>query len=411
MQLKRVVITGMGSVSPFGRGTDQLITSLEAGRSGVRHVAELETMKGMRSQVAATVPELDFHLIPRKFRRSMSLMSIFATLACQDALEQAGLGAADCVTGELGVSLGSTVGSPNAFYSAMEDFFSDNSFERLKSTFFLQIMGHSCAANVAQALGINGRILAPSAACATGCQAIGYGYEMIAMGKQQQMLCGGADEFHPMTAAVFDILNAISTSYNAQPTKTPRPFDRDRDGLVCGEGSGVLLLESLDSARQRGAAILGEVVGFATLADPTNIANPNSEMMEQCMRKAVADAGLEADQISYVNAHATATEQGDQAESHAIHRLFGSAVPVSSLKGHLGHTMAACGALELVATLEMMARKKIIPTRNLENIDPRCAPLNYVTALQDAHIDAVIKNNFALGGVNSSIVVRRYQDD
>ena len=293
----------------------------------------------------------------------------------------------------------------------MEDFFVDRSFERLKSTFFLQIMSHSCAANVAQTLGINGRILAPSAACATGSQAIGYGYETIAMGKQQQMLCGGADEFHPMTAAVFDIINAISTGYNDRPTETPRPFDRDRDGLVCGEGSGVLLLESLDSARRRGAAILGEVIGFATLADPTNIANPNTEAMEKCMRKAVEDAGLEPDRISYVNAHATATEQGDRAESHAIHRLFGSEIPVSSLKGHLGHTMAASGALELVATVEMLARKRLIPTLNLKNVDPRCAPLNYVTSVRNACIDTVIKNNFALGGVNSSIVVRRYQDD
>jgi 3-oxoacyl-[acyl-carrier-protein] synthase II len=401
----------MGAVSPFGRGTDLLMSSLEAGRSGVRHVSELETLKGMRTQVAAIVPQLDVLQIPRKFRRSMSPMAIFATLACQDALKQAGLGAEDCATGELGVSIGSTVGSPNAFYTAMKDFFSDCSFERLKSTFFLQIMSHSCAANVAQTFGIAGRILAPSAACATGCQAIGYGYEMIAMGKQQQMLCGGADEFHPMTAAVFDIINAISTGYNDRPSETPRPFDRDRDGLVCGEGSGVLLLESLESARQRGAAILGEVVGFATLADPTNIANPNAEMMEKCMRTAVADAGLEPDRISYVNAHATATEQGDRAESRAIHQLFGSKVPVSSLKGHLGHTMAASGALELVASVEMMARQRLIPTLNLNNVDPQCAPLNYIMALQEAHIDVVIKNNFALGGVNSSIIVRRYKDD
>lgn len=411
MQLSRVVITGMGAVSPFGRGTELLMSSLEEGRSGVRHISDLEAMNGMRTQVAATVNGLDFQQIPRKFRRSMSPMSIFATLACQDALLQAGLNAEDCASGDLGVSIGSTIGSPEALYTAMEDFFSDRSFERLKSTFFLQIMSHSCAANVAQTLDITGRILAPSAACATGCQAIGYGYEMIAMGKQQQMLCGGADEFHPMTAAVFDIINAISTGYNDRPSETPRPFDRDRDGLVCGEGSGVLLLESLASAKRRGAAILGEVIGFATLADPTNIANPNAEAMQRCMYKAVEDAGLDAAGISYVNAHATATEQGDRAESRAIHQLFGSEVPVSSLKGHLGHTMAASGALELVATVEMMARKRIIPTLNLKNVDPHCAPLNYVTALQDAQIDTVIKNNFALGGVNSSIIIRRYQDD
>ncbi|MEJ2200475.1 MAG: beta-ketoacyl synthase N-terminal-like domain-containing protein, partial [Desulfuromonadaceae bacterium] len=266
MQLKRVVITGMGAVSPFGRGADCLLSALEAGQSGVRQLPELQTIGGMRTQVAALVPELEVQQIPRKYRRSMSSMSIYATLACQEALQQAGLSAVDCAGGGLGVSIGSTVGSPNAFYAAMEDFFTDHSFERLKSTFFLQIMSHSCAANVAQTLGINGRILAPAAACATGCQAVGYGYEMIVMGRQRQMLCGGADEFHPMTAAVFDIINAVSTGYNDRPTATPRPFDRDRDGLVCGEGSGVLLLESLESARGRGATILAEVIGFATLA-------------------------------------------------------------------------------------------------------------------------------------------------
>jgi 3-oxoacyl-[acyl-carrier-protein] synthase II len=153
------------------------------------------------------------------------------------------------------------------------------------------------------------------------------------------------------------------------------------------------------------------VIGFATFADPTNIANPNAEAMERCMRKAVEDAGLEPHQISYVNAHATATEQGDRAESHAIHALFGEKIPVSSLKGHLGHTMAASGALELVATIEMMARKVLIPTHNLEQVDPQCAPLHYLRTVQSAHIDTAIKNNFALGGVNSSLVVRRYQYD
>lgn len=281
----------------------------------------------------------------------------------------------------------------------------------MKSTVFFHIMNHSCAANVAQTLDISGRILAPSAACSTGCQALGYGFELIAMGKQEMMLCGGADEFHPLTAATFDIINAASIVFNDAPTRTPRPFDRSRDGVVCAEGAGVVLLESLDSAIKRGAPILAEIVGFATVSDPKSIANPNVEAMERCMRLALKDADLSADDIGYVNAHATATEQGDIAESKAISRVFGEMVPVSSLKGHMGHTMAASGSLELIGALEMMKQGRLVPTLNLEEVDPACSVLNYLRQVEDVDIDAFIKNSFAFGGVNSSIVVRRFKHD
>jgi 3-oxoacyl-[acyl-carrier-protein] synthase II len=264
---------------------------------------------------------------------------------------------------------------------------------------------------VAQTLDISGRILAPSAACSTGCQAIGYGFELIAMGKQEMMLCGGADEFHPLTAATFDIINAASIAFNDAPTRTPRPFDRSRDGVVCAEGAGVVLLESLDSAIKRGAPILAEIVGFATVSDPKSIANPNSEAMERCMRLALEDADLSAADIGYVNAHATGTEQGDIAESQAIARIFGELVPVSSLKGHMGHTMAASGSLELIGALEMMNRGRLVPTLNLEEVDPACSALHYLRRVEDVEIDAFIKNSFAFGGVNSSIVVRRFKHD
>ncbi len=411
MSLKRVVITGMGSVSPFGRGGDTLIDALLEGRSAVRNIPELDQVGGLRTRVAALVPGIDPKEIPRKFRRSMSPMSVYATLACHDALAQAGFSEKECGTGRLGVSIGSTVGSTGTTEEFFRDFFTDHSLERMKSTFFFQIMNHSCAANVAQTLGITGRILAPSAACSTGCHAIGYGYESIALGRQEQMLCGGADEFHPLTAATFDIMNAASLRFNDSPTQTPRPFDRERDGVVCAEGAGVVLLESLDSALSREVPILAEVVGFATISDPTNIANPNAEAMERCMRLALAEAGMAADEVDYVNAHATATEQGDVAESEAIYAIFGSRVPVSSLKGHMGHTMAASGSIELLASVEMMRRGALVPTLNLHNVDPACSPLNYLRQVEKGPVNAVIKNNFALGGVNSSIVLRRYPHD
>jgi 3-oxoacyl-[acyl-carrier-protein] synthase II len=341
----------------------------------------------------------------------MSPMSIFATLACQEALAQAGLRPAELDAGRLGIAIGSTVGSTKASEDFFRDFFIDNSLERMKSTLFFQIMNHSVAANVAQALEITGRLLAPASACSTGCQAIGYSYEMLACGRQEMMLCGGADEFHPLTAAVFDIMNTASVRFNDSPGRTPRPFDRDRDGVVCAEGAGVMLLETLDSALGRGAQILGEIGGFATISDPSNIANPDSAAMERCMRLALADAGLRPDEVDYVNAHATATAQGDVAESEAIGRLFGSTVPVSSYKGHMGHAMAASGSLELIAALALMRKGRLVPTLNLENVDPACGGIRHLSAVEVAPVAVTLKNNFALGGVNSSIVVRRYTND
>lgn len=408
MLLRRVVITGIGTVSPFGRGVESLMDGLCAGRSGVVEVPELSGITGMRTRVAALVTGVDPMEIPRKFRRSMSSMSVFATLASQDAVAMAGLSPEQLAGGRVGVSLGSTTGSPQTMEEFFTEFNADHSLERMKSTLFFHIMNHSCASNVAQVLGITGRILAPAAACSTSSHAVGYGAEIIASGRQDIMLCGGADEFHPLTSGTFDIINAASAGFNDTPTSTPRPFDVRRDGIVCGEGSGILVLESLDSATARGAKILAEVSGFATNSDPGSIANPDSSCIAACMREALADAALTPAEVGYVNAHATATEQGDIAECAAIAEVFGAATPVSSLKGHLGHTMAASGALELAACVEMIRREVLIPTLNLEEIDPRCGGVLHQREVARSRVDALIKNNFALGGVNSSIILRRY---
>ena len=409
--MKRVVITGMGAVSPYGKGQDLLIESLMEGRSAIRQIDELDQIKGVRSKVAGLVPDTDSREIPRKYRRSMSNMSVYATLACQEALQRAGLSAEERTGGQMGVAIGSTTGSTQTTQEFFDIFFATRDLDQIKSTVFFKIMNHTCAVNVSQVLGITGRILSPSAACSTGCQAVGYGYEMIASGKQQYMLCGGADEFHPLTIGTFDILNAASINFNAQPHRTPRPFDRDRDGVVCSEGSGILLLESLDSANTRGANILAEILGFATVSDPSNIANPDSDSIVRCMRAALKDANILPENIDYVNAHATATLQGDIAESEAIYQLFGDKVPLSSMKGHLGHAMAASGSLELAAVVEMLNRQCLIPTLNLDNVDEACANIRHVRTLSTTKIRTAIKNNFALGGVNSSIIIRRYQND
>ena len=407
----RVVVTGMGAISPFGPSVAELDQGLRAGESGVRYCEEMRDVHGLRSLVAAKVVGVEPKRIARKHRRSMSNMSIYAALAAQEALTQAAIDGDQCRSGRLGVALGSTVGSTEVSQSFFEDYLRDHSLERMKTTLFFQLMNHSCAANVAQTYEINGRILAPSAACATGSQAIGYGYEMIVAGHQQMMLCGGADELHPLTTATFDVMHAASTGHNETPQLTPRPFDRHRDGMVCGEGSGVVVLESLESAQERGVEILAEVIGFATLSDSTSIANPNASVMAECMRQALVSAGIEAADVDYVNAHATATAQGDIAESQAIAEVFGANVPVSSLKGHLGHTLAASGALESIATIGMMREGRLVPTLHLDDVDPLCADLDYVQQPRQKNIQIALKNNFALGGVNTSLILRRYTCD
>lgn len=407
MLLEPVVVTGIGIISPLGNSYPQMLEALLAGRSGVRELPELAQIGGLRSRLAATVEGIEPREIPRKFRRSMSNMSVYAYLASQQALAMAGYPEGQLSGGRLGVSIGSTLGSTATSENFFKDYFRDYSLERMKSGLFFQLMGHSCAANVAQSLGITGRMLALSAACATSSQSIGYACEQIAGGRQDAMLCGGADELHPLTVATFDVMNAASKDFNQQPDATPRPFDARRDGIVCGEGSGILLLERKDLALQRGATILAEICGFATTSDTSSIAQPDVGAMVACMQFALDDAGLEPAAVDYVNAHATGTEQGDIAEAEAIGQLFGTRTPVSSLKGHLGHTMAASGAIELAGCIGMLQQQRLIATRNLESVDPRCAGILHVQTEQTGDLKVILKNNFAMGGVNSTLVIKK----
>ena len=411
MQIEPVVVTGIGIISPLGNDFTTLMDGFLTGRSGVCEVPELEQVGGLRSRLAAPVSGVDPKQIPRKFRRSMSNMSIYAYLASQQALTMAGYPEDQLASGDLGVIIGSTLGSTITIEDFFKDYFRDYSLERMKTGLFFKMMGHSCAANVAQSFGITGRVLAPSAACATSSQAIGYAYEQIAMGRQQAILCGGAEEFHPLTVATFDIMHAASTHFNQHPETTPRPFEQRRDGIVCGEGSGILLLESKASALQRGANILAEVIGFATSSDTSSIASPNVEAMANCMQLALADAGLTIADIDYVNAHATGTEQGDIAEAAAIKQLFADRVPVSSLKGHLGHTLAASGSLEVAGCVGMLQQQQLIATLNLDEIDERCSGIAHVQQNCSQSIKIIMKNNFAMGGINTTLILRSYVND
>ena len=405
--MNRVVITGRGAVSPFGPGVANLITGIRSGQSGVRIMEEWRRIGGLHSYLAAPVPRIDpKQYLPRSVRRTMGDMAIHAAIAAREAADDAGLSDELMTSGKTGVVIGSTTGSPETYENFYRTFLPNESVTEVKSGFFFQIMSHSCAANVCQALGINGEQWAPTSACTSAAQAIGLGYLLIKSGRQDAVLCGGADETHHTVTMVFDVLKAASRHHDPELT-TPRPFDRDRDGVVCGGGSGILVLESLESARARGAEIYCEILGFGHVTDSSHIANPHEDSMAKAMRQAMDEAGVEPSEIDYVNAHATGTLQGDIAESLAIAETFGLDTPVSSFKGHIGHTLGAAGALETLILLEMIKRQELFPTLHLENPDPQCGGIDLVREIKTHKINTVLKNNFALGGVNAALVLRR----
>jgi 3-oxoacyl-[acyl-carrier-protein] synthase II len=283
-----------------------------------------------------------------------------------------------------------------------------HTLKNIAGTDYLQFMSHTCAANLTQFFGITGRVMPTSSACTAGSQAIGYAYEVLKAGKQRVMIAGGAEELHAAHAAVFDIMFATSTA-NESPHRTPRPFDVGRDGLVLGEGAGTLVLEGLDHAVQRAAPIHAEVVGFGTNCDGQHMTNPDADGMRRAMELALDDAGLGPRDIGYVNAHGTATETGDIAESLATAQVFGSATPFSSLKSYLAHTLGACGPLEAWMTIEMMREGWFVPTLNLDDVDPRCGRLDYIRHESRAlETTFVMTNNFAFGGVNTSLIFKRW---
>ncbi|MCQ8105408.1 beta-ketoacyl-ACP synthase [Methylomonas sp. SURF-2] len=408
---RRVVVTGMAGFSPIGNDWAEIRGRLSTRRSGIRYMTDWDKYNGLLTRLGGPVENFDLPAhYTRKNTRSMGRVALLATRATELALSDAGLLGDPLISGgRTGVSYGSSVGST----SAVADFgkmLIDHDIGNLNATTYLKMMGHTTTANVAVFFQTRGRIIPAVSACTSGSQGIGFAYEAIKFGQQDVMLAGGAEELCPTMAALFDALYATSTR-NQAPESTPRPFDRDRDGLVIGEGACTLVLEELGHALARGAHIYAEVAGFATNADGAHVTQPNADTMQIVMRLALRDAGLEASQIAYISAHGTATEQGDIAESHATAAVFGPHTPLSSLKGYTGHTLGACGALEAMVAIRMMREGWFHPNLNLEHIDSRCAELDYISgAGRDLAAEYVMSNNFAFGGINTSLIFRRWQD-
>jgi 3-oxoacyl-[acyl-carrier-protein] synthase II len=405
--MKRVVITGVGAVTPLGGSVNALIQGMELRKSAVCFMEEWSRYCGMSSHVAAPAKLKDEKNIPRQKRRSMGRMSIFAAQAAEQALADSGI-KSDDISNRTGCIIGSTTGSAGSISRAFEIMLFEKDLSRLPSSMFFQCMSHTAAINVAQYLGLTGCVMATSAACASSLQAIGTGYEFIRSGRQDVLLCGGAEELHPSVTGSFDVVFAASVKYNQTPQKTPRPFDEDRDGLVCGEGSGILVLEEYEHAVQRGAGIYAEITGYGTCGSGSHISQSDESSIIRCINETLNDARTAPDEIDYINAHATGTVQGDKEEAAAIGKLFGDSVPVSSLKGYIGHTLGASGAIELIASLIMMEKGIIYPTLNLDGTGPDCRGINHVKKPLKKEINTVLKNCFAFGGVNASLVCRKH---
>jgi 3-oxoacyl-[acyl-carrier-protein] synthase II len=405
--MKRVAITGMGIVSPIGNNIDTVFDSLVSGYSGIKKMNEWRKLEGLNSFIAGIVEGLEPKKINRRHRRTMGRMAVMASLATMDAVSDANLTENEITSSRTGLVMGSTTGSTGAIEEMFGNFIKTGGFNLQEGTTFMKVMSHSIAANVAAMLGIKGRLLAPCSACASSTQAIGLGYETIKDGYQDIMICGGADDLHSSTAGVFDILHSASRSYNDTPEKTPKPFDKNRDGLVVSEGSGVVILEEYERAVARGAEIYGELAGYGTCCDGRHMTSPSSEAMLSCMNLAMESAGIDASNLDYINAHATGTILGDIAESDAVRKLVGDNVPISGTKGYTGHTLAASGAMEVIFCILMMQNGVIIPTLNLNDIDENCSGIGHVTQKIDRDLNCIMTSNFAFGGVNATLIIKK----
>lgn len=405
--MKRVVVTGMAGLTALGDQWQDIELRLREGTSGIRAMPEWGTFSGLNTRLGGPV---DFTLpahYPRKTMRSMGRVSLFSLRATELALEHARLRDHPTVTdGSTGIAYGSSSGSVEAV-RAFGKMMLDNDMSSLNANSYVQMMPHTTAANTALFFGLKGRVIPTSSACTSGSQAIGYAFEAIRYGKQKVMIAGGAEELSAASAAVFDLLFATSTR-NGEPQLTPRPFDVSRDGLVVGEGAATLILEEREHALARGATIYAEIVGFGTNSDGTHITQPESTTMAKTLLLALDDAGLSPDAIGYVSAHGTATDRGDVAESTATAEVMGNNVPFSSMKSYLGHTLGACGAIEAWWAIEMMNRNWFAPTLNLTSPDPACAALNHITGQgAEVQVNYVMSNNFAFGGINTSLIFAR----
>ncbi len=406
--MRRVVVTGGSCISSLGFDAETAIENLKGLKNRVVRMDAWDIYKQMNTRLAAPILE-PLPPYPRKKIRGAGRVAVMGLASADKAIEVAGLTNETALmkSGRMGVAFGSSMGSIDPlleFFSMLQTY----DCSKITATTYIRSMPQTCAVNISVVLGLTGRLVTTNTACTSGSLAIGQAYELIKYGKQDVMIAGGADELDPTESAVFDTLFATSTK-NDHPELSPAAYDKDRDGLVIGEGAGALVLEEYEHAKARGAKIYAELVGFGSNTDGEHITQPKKETMQQALELAIEDSGLSADAIGYVNGHGTATHHGDIAESWATYNaLKQRAVPLSSFKSYVGHTLGACGGIEAWLAINMMNRGWFSPNLNLRNVDPECAPLDYITGSgREMDVEYIMSNNFAFGGINTSLIFKR----
>ena len=407
--MRRVVVTGLGIVSSIGTNAEEVLTSLREGRSGITANAQMAE-HGFRSQIAGAV-DLDVaDHIDKRTLRFMGPGAAYAHIAMQQAIADSGLEEAEIVNPRTGLIAGSGGPSTSAMLSAHQTVLKSGATKRIGPFAVPKCMCSTVSANLSTAFQIKGINYSITSACSTSLHCIGNAAEQIMMGKQDVMFAGGGEELDWTLSCLFDAMGAMSSKYNDTPEKASRAFDADRDGFVISGGGGILVLEDLEHAKARGAKIYAEVTGYGATSDGADMVAPSGEGGERAMRLAVSTLP-EGRKVSYINAHGTSTPVGDVGEIEAVRRVFGegSTPPVSSTKSMTGHSQGATGAQEAIYCLLALRDDFIIPSINVDTLDPALDPAEIATARVDnAGLDTVMTNSFGFGGTNGSMLLSRY---
>ncbi|MNB81551.1 3-oxoacyl-[acyl-carrier-protein] synthase 2 [compost metagenome] len=407
----RVVVTGMGVITALGKDLETFWDSLMSGKSGVSKVEAFDVSE-YPTQIAASVKDFDpEELFGRKESRKMDRFVQFALAAGQNALDDSGLKIGENIEAErIGVSVGSGIGGLGT-WEDQHNLLLEKGPKRVSPFFIPMMIANMGSGQLSISLGAKGPNTTQVTACATGSHAIGDSMRMIQRGDADAMICGGAEAtIRPTGMAGFCAMRAMSTR-NDEPEKASRPFDTDRDGFVMGEGSGILVLESLEHAQARGARIYAEVIGYGLSGDAHHMTEPDPDGAARCMKMAIRDAGIAPEDIDYINAHGTSTPVGDKSETTAIKMALGDhayKVAVSSTKSMTGHLLGAAGGVEAIICGLSLNKGKIAPTINLDNQDPEC-DLDYVpNTPREADLNIVMSNSFGFGGHNATVILKKY---
>ena len=407
--MRRVVVTGYGIVSSIGNDRNEVLAALKAGRSGITACDEMKE-HGFRSQVAGAVRlDVTEHVDKRQLR-FMGPGAAYAYIAMKQAIEDAGLEESDIVNPRTGLIAGSGGPSTSSMFAAHQTVLSTGSPKRIGPFAVPKCMSSTISANLSTAFRIKGVNYSITSACSTSLHCIGNAAEQIAMGRQDVMFAGGAEELDCTLSCLFDAMGAMSSKFNDQPEKASRAFDANRDGFVISGGGGILVLEELEHARARGAKIYAEVTGYAATSDGHDMVAPSGEGGERAMRLAL-ETLPEGRRVGYINAHGTSTPVGDVGEVQAVRRVFGEGAtpPISSTKSMTGHSQGATGAQEAVYCLLMLENDFIAPSINVETLDPAIHDGEIATRLvENAGLDTVMTNSFGFGGTNGSMLLSRY---